>query len=209
MSVTVVSCIYGDRYDGFVAEWAAAIAALDPAPDAVTVLSDRPREIPGADVKVALCGWKHPQAFYLRRAIRTADTTWAWVVDIDDLALPDGLNGLSEVTEDVWQMGYRRNGLDFAPVQMDGRYYLGLTGNPFTAGSAIRTEAFRRVGGFTDVAFQDWALWRRLARAGATFRASGRAHYIYRRHEGTRSVLELTPRKRRQHEEEMVAVERA
>lgn len=208
MSVTVVSCVYGDRYDRFITEWALAIGDLDPAPDCVIVASDKTRVIPGAIVVSELCEWEHPQAFYLQRAVMTAGTDWVWIVDIDDLALPNALAGLDEVDADVWQMGYLRDRAEpYIVPQLTGRQYLNMTGNPFTAGSAIRADIFEEAGGFYDVAFQDWALWRRLARVGAVFQSSGRAHYKYRRHPGTRTELELTPDQRARHEEEMTANE--
>lgn len=209
MSVTVVACIYGTGYDRFVDEWAAAIAALAPAPADVLVLSDRPRDIPGARVEVVTgCGWQYPQAFYQHRAFRLVETPWAWIVDIDNLALPDGLAGIESVESDVWLMGYRIPGQPaYVPPSLSVDEYLGEMKNPYPAGSAIRTDAYRRVGGFADVAHEDWALWRRLACAGCTFEVSGRAHYLYRRHAGTRTVTELTPDKRADHDREMLESE--
>ncbi len=208
MSVTVVSCVYGRRFDEFIPEWLAAVQALDPQPDAVIVATDvAPRPIPGVTKVMGFGLWTHPQAFLLQQAIQHAETEWVWIVDIDDLALPDGLAGLDGVAADVWQVGYVRDGKDYVPPALSGRTYLGEPGNPFTAGSMIRTKAFKAAGGFSDVAFQDWSLWRRLAKQGATFASSDRAHYVYRRHAATRSTLELTAARRGFHVEEMVACE--
>ena len=208
MSVTVISCIYGKCYERFIEEWEMAVCFLDPAPAEVIVMSDKKRPIPSATVDVRPSPWKHPQAFYFQKAAQRAETDWIWFLDIDDLALTDALRGLDQVDADVWQMGYQTSDLDsYAPEQMTGREYLQLPGNPFTGGSAVRTDIFEESGGFSDVAFQDWALWRKLARIGATFEMSGRAHYVYRSHAKSRTATELLPNRRALNESEMVALE--
>lgn len=203
--VTVVSCLYGNRgYDRFIHPWAEAIRGLDPAAIEAIVAADSPYYVPGALVIVSRCGWRYPQAYYLQQAITATRTEWVWIVDIDDLAIPDALEGIGDVTADVWATGYlRSDGELFTPPQLTADEYLTLPGNPIAAGSMIRTEAFRACGGFPDVAFQDWALWQRLARRGASFKASTRAQYHYRRHEQTRTAVELRPELRAQHETEL------
>lgn len=154
------------------------------------------------------CKWRHPQAYHLNEAIRQVETEWAWIVDIDDIVMVDGLRGLGDVEADVWQMGFlRSDGELYRPPALTNDEYLAERGNPYVAGSAIRVEAFREVGGFTDIAFQDWGLWRRLALVGATFQASDRAHFHYMRHPYARSVVELTPERRAFHEAQMLADE--
>jgi hypothetical protein len=202
--VTVVSCLYGDRgYDRFIGEWQASLRGLTVKPAAAIVFADRHYEIPDAYVFVTGCRWKHPQAYYQNKAVSLALTEWVWILDIDDTALPDALEGIEDVPADVWLMGYEREGVTYTSPQMTAAEYLNLNGNPFGGASAIRVEAFRRAGGFPDVAFQDWALWRRLAGIGATFQASDRAHYRYNRHSQTRTAVELLPELRTEHLEEM------
>jgi hypothetical protein len=190
--VAVVSCLYGDgAHAGFVPEWAEAIAGLARRPDEVIVAADRPlAEVP---TLVGPCRWRHPQAFYLDAAIREARSDWVWVVDIDDVALADGLDGVDDIAEDVAIVGYvDTNGRTHRPPRLTARAYLALATNPYPAGSLVRTHAYTESGGFRDVAFQDWALWRDLAAGGATFHHSDRAHYVYRRHGGSRTALELS-----------------
>jgi len=203
--VTVISCLYGDTHDRFVTDWARGVARLKPQPDAVIVSVDRLREIPGATVIPATCTWEHEQAFHLQAALSWVTTEWVWVHDIDDIAMPDALGGLRRVTEDVWQFGYlRSDGEEYLPPQLTADQVLAADRNPFVAGSCIRTEKLREVGGFPDVALQDWALWRNLARAGATFRSSKRPHFHYMRHDGTRGQTELVAARRPQHLAEMI-----
>lgn len=198
MSVTVVSCVYGDRFPHFIPRWGLFVRALAPAPDAVIVGSDRDHDIRDAYVVATDCPWRHPQAWHLNQAIQAADTDWVWIVDIDDCAMADGLKGLEAVTGQVWQVGYRRSdGETYIPSEAA----LYADGNMFTAGSFIRRDLFLAIGGFRDVAFQDWDLWRRIGPWPVEF--SGRAHYHYMRHPHTRSATELTPDTREAHVEEM------
>lgn len=206
MSVTVVSCVYGDHYRRFIPRWQAAVSALDPAADAVIVGADAELDITGAKVIASYCHWRYPQAWHLQQAITATTTDWVWIVDIDDLAMPDGLQGLHDVLGDVWAVGYERSdGEVFVPA-----WPADLEQTcPFAAGSMIRTDIFREAGGFSDVALQDWALWRKLARRGASFTVSDRPHYGYMRHPRTRGATELTVDVRADHVAEMMEAELA
>jgi len=206
--VTIVSCLYGDTHDAFVARWAAGIAGLTVAPAAVIVATDneRDRVVPGADVYRSALRWQHPQAHYLNDAVALSGTEWIWFLDIDDIAFPDALEGLEGVTADVWQLGYlRSDGEEYIPPQLTAVEVLDSNRNPFVAGSCVRRKAFWRVGGFRDIALQDWGLWRALAAEGATFQSSGRTHFHYMRHPNTRGAVELGLDSRPHHMREMEA----
>lgn len=191
--VTVVSCLYGDTHDEFEERWWDAVAALRPSPRQVVVATD-----------CVMDGWTHPQARHLNAAVEQVETEWVWFLDIDDVAFPDALAGLDEVAAEVWQLGYlRSDGEEYIPPQLTAEEVLAAERNPFVAGSCVRTEAFRRVGGFRDIALQDWGLWRALAAEGATFQSSGRAHFHYVRHPNTRGAVELDIRSRPAHMREM------
>ncbi len=201
-NVTVVSCVYGDTHWQFSRTWWNAIHKLDPAPGAIIVATDN--NVSRRATVEATCTWQYPQAFYLQKAIELAQTDWVWICDIDDIAYPDALAGLEDVEADVWQMGYdRSDGLRYIPPRLTGHEFASLQGNVYVAGSAIRRDAFLGVGGFRDVAYQDWDLWLRLAKTGATFEPSGRTHFRYMRHPQTRGELELTTDERTKHIREM------
>ncbi len=194
MSVTVVSCCYGSLFQSFRPRWEAAIEKLDPAPDAVRVADDR----------MHVSHWKHPQAFFLSLAFARVETDWAVICDIDDLVFPDALSGLDEVDADVWQMGFESSdGETYVPPTLSNGDYLALGSNPYVGSSAIRTDAYKAVGGFSDIALQDWALWRSLARNGARFQSSGRTHFRYMRHPYARGEIETHISARPDHLKEM------
>jgi hypothetical protein len=210
VSVTVVSCVYGDVFPEFIDRWAAAIHALEPAPDAVIVAADRSYYVPNAETVEAECEWKHPQAFYLQTAIAHAVTDWVWIADIDDIAIPNALRGIDTVDADVWQMGFdRSDGEIYVPPLITNEEYLESRRNVYVGSSAIRTDAFDAVGGLADIALQDWGLWRKLAKNGATIEPSGRVHFRYMLHDNTRSETELTLEQRAAHLAEMMESELA
>lgn len=200
--VTVVTCLYGDRgHERFVEAWLDSIDALNTQPYDVIIASDQRNLLH----LYSVCTWNNPSAYYLQQAVMAAETEWVWILGIDDTALPDALDGIEDVKEDVWQMGYHRSdGVTHIPPQLTGAEYL-LKGNCFTAASAIRTNAFRAVGGFPDIAFEDFGLWRRLAANGATFKSSGRVHYRYNLHEQTRTAVEFVPERVEEYEAEVLA----
>lgn len=210
MTVTVVSCVYGDYHRRFVPRWQAAVSSLDPTPDAVIVGSDSELEISGAKVIASYCHWRYPQAWHLQQAISAAQTDWVWIVDIDDLVFADGLQGLHDVASDVWQLGFERSdGETYLPPRLTAAEFLSSERNVYVAGSMVRTDILREIGGFADVALQDWCLWRRLARYGATVEPSDRTHFQYMRHPKTRGATELTLDVRAEHFDEMVEAELA
>jgi hypothetical protein len=209
-SVTVVSSVYGDRgFHSFVPRWMKAIDKLERQPEQIIIGADRFTYESSVEVVSENLAWAYPQAFHLQDAISQASTDWIWVCDIDDLAMPDALNGIDDVAEDVWQMGYLRHPdeLLYVPPQLGCADILASEKNEFVAGSAFRRDAFEEVGGFPDVAFQDWGLWRRMARHGMRFLSSDRAHFHYNRHLATRGAMELTASRRAGHLAEMMESE--
>ncbi len=211
MSVTIVTCLYGDSgYDQYVDRWKASVDALQPQADRIIVSSDRNYSIPGAQSVVSDCDWKHPQAFYLQCAFEHAVTDWVWQLDIDDLAIPNALRGLDDVDADVWQMGFdRSDGHMYIPPDLTDLQYLWSDKNQYVGSSPIRTDVFHAAGGFPDIALQDWGMWRRLVRMGATIEVSGRVHFRYMRHEHCRGETELTTEARPAHLAEMMESENA
>ncbi len=208
VDVTIISCLYGDTHEQFVEQWSDGVKMLDPFPSGITIVAcDRPRQVLGHRL-VMPCNWKHPQAYYLQQALELVDTEWVWIHDIDDFAIPTALRGIDQVAADVWQLGYlRTDGETYLPPQLTADEVLNADICPFVAGSCVRTSALRDVGGFPDVALQDWALWRRLALAGKTFQSSDRYHFNYRRHPDARGYVELTLDRRDEDVREMLDAE--
>ncbi len=206
MSVTIISCLYGKTHTRFLPEWLAGIAAMDPQPTEVILSTDRSRFIPEVN---SVChrnsgGWRYPQAYHLTKALGLVETDWVWIHDIDDVAFPNALEGVDLIDAEVFQMGYERSdGEVYIPPALSAEEVIASPTNPFVAGSCVRTSTLRAIGGFPDCALQDWALWLKLAHAGAKFVSSSWPRFHYRRHSLARGERELTLLERNFHMAEM------
>jgi hypothetical protein len=187
LDVTVISCLYGSSHDCFFGDWLASVKALEPAPREVLVATESYRHLTDGVTEIFRRrndGSEYPQPFYLNAALEQVQTKWVWQLDIDDVAFPDALADIDERVADVVQMGYERS---------DGLVHLPKRWGPinqYVAGSLIRTDAIRHIGGFRDVEHQDSDLWERLIYAGAVFASADRPRFLYRRHAQARTERE-------------------
>jgi hypothetical protein len=206
VDVTIISCLYGSTHDDYLGDWLNAVETLNPAPSEVIIGTDRYRHLTSIleVFRRRQNRRSYPQAFHLNSALQEVRSEWVWIHDIDDLAFPDALDGIEQVDADVVQCGYERSdGEVYIPPALDTEEILALDHNPLVAGSFVRTDILLDAGGFPNVALQDWALWRRLARMGAVFVGGDRPRFKYMRHERTRGARELTLEKRSKHLAEM------
>jgi hypothetical protein len=204
--ITIISCLYGASHDDYLSDWLAAVGRLDPAPREVIIGTDRYRHLTSVyEVSRRRQNRSsYPQAFHLTSALNEVQTEWVWIHDIDDLAFSDALEGIENAEADVVQCGYERSdGEVYIPPGLTEMEFMPLNHNPFVAGSFVRTDMLLDAGGFPDVALQDWALWRTLARMGAIFAGGDRPRFKYMRHARTRGSTELTAAERRKHMVEM------
>ena len=195
VDVTIISGVYGD-YTRFVPRWLESLDALERKPDAINLVTED---------DIGPCSWKHQYAFYFDHAWRQCSTEWVWVMGVDDLALPSGLNGIDDVDADVWLTGYEKDdtGEIHIPQVIPNAAFLLSGTNMYTGASMIRTETLERIGGFRDRAFMHWDLWRRLARANARFESTGRVNFMYMQHDDQMSRAEWRKGTRAANEAEM------
>jgi hypothetical protein len=195
VSVAVIACLYGTEYDRFVDEWFASLGQLERQPDEIILHRGERLE-----------GETGTQARLQNEAAALASSEWIWKLDVDDLALPTALNGIDYVVSDVWVMGYRlENGDKCIPEVLPNSEYLDSDEQLYPGMSAFQRDVFEGVGGYPEIAYEDWGLWRRMARAGCTFESSHRAHSTYRKHRGQRTVTELVEASRETMLREMMA----
>ncbi len=182
VSIAAVTAAYGD-FVRFVPAWEEAMYALGC--DEVLVLTDAAYD-PDTWSHSA---WKNPCAYYFQQIASEARSDWIWPLGVDDMPVSDALDGLGDVDADVWQMGYQQSsdGVVCIPPQRTAGEFLASRFNYFVGGSPYRREMFERCGGYPDIVFEDWGLWRRMARHGARFESSGRVNFHYIRHDKTRS----------------------
>jgi hypothetical protein len=183
--VTVVGCVWGE-YHQYVERWLTSIRACDPAPQRVILSSDRFIELPDVLVLVSENQGEHPHNARWNECVAMAETEWVAVLGVDDELLPDIFKDLPDC--DVYQVGYivpSREIADHIPPDYSAKQLRELEFNPTCHPSPFKKNVFDKVGGFRDVAFSDWALFRDMAWADAHFRSSGKFGYRYNWHHGS------------------------
>lgn len=179
--VTLATRLWGDRHDHFVDGWVEA--ALAAGFTNIIAVVDRPRAFPESVVQhlVDVSDYKYPQSGYLARIDELVDTEWVWHLDIDDRMLSTALRSVDfDADVDIWQVPiiYKLGGYVLRPCPVSAEQYLARTESCWHAGSPIRM-ALRRQVTQPDTAWDDWGLWRALARAGARVGYAEDAAYVY------------------------------
>jgi len=183
VDLTIMAWIYGENYDQYLPRWVEGINNLETKPKRVIVCSDKPRFIEGAEVlhKPIESDWKVPNPHYANLICDYTNTEWMLLMDIDDVIKPDCLNGLDEITSDVWLMGIEINGTEkYQPPHLSNEsiasdpYCYFCFGSPFRRNWALKFP-------FYDSPYTDWIFWRQIARAGAKFELANRIGYQYRK----------------------------
>jgi len=182
---TVATCgfIWGDNdwYWSKLGRWFDAVASLNRKPDEVIVATreqDRHRLV-GFDCRVVLCETATIPAM-ANAAFFAAPSIWLTHSSADDYFLPDALDDLDGLSDDVdvVSVGARTTG----GVAVQARPVENLwAGSPamILGTSFIRADMFRKVGGFDGrFALFDWALWVMAARAGARFWCTPRLTHV-------------------------------
>lgn len=191
MTVTIATVIYGTGYEHYLPGWVdSALAAQS---DAVVVSTDRSHWLREGVVELVSeppTGWRFPVSWFLNEAFENAESEWVWPIGVDDRIRPYALQALTgRDYADVVQVGYRRSdGLVYNPPPLKNFQILENVNNSLFACSPVKRSAWERVGGFPDVAFEDWAMWRRLARADCVFGYSFNVAVDYDWHPGSNAT---------------------
>jgi hypothetical protein len=179
MAVTLWTTCFGS-YGRFLDGW--IDAAMRSGADEILVASDTPRPVPdGVRLEVVDTDFRFREAGFRNEACALAEHEWLWQIDVDDRIVPDAARMVEGHTAGVVQVGYQRSdGPIYIPGVIANERYLASGGNSYVSGSPFTREAFEASGGFPDIAWSDWGLWRRMARAGVTFAAANQVAYWYR-----------------------------
>jgi GT2 family glycosyltransferase len=152
----------------------------------------RERAIPSVEAEGV--NWVHVHADSLHQArnasLEEVETEWVIHLDADDELEPGYVKAMGDATADVRAPSVRyvrRNrprqpGMPkVAGHEHDCTSACFPQGNWVAIGAAVRAQLVRDVGGWEDFAvYEDWALWLRCWKAGATFEAVPEA--VYRAH---------------------------
>ena len=180
--VTIITAIYGDKYDQYIEGWSEAIDNLTIQPKRIICGSDRLRDIRAERVvSQPAPGWVWKSPWYWNSAADMTDTEWIWVLDIDDRIKPDALEGLMDQTCDIWLMGMHTNGAEvYLPPHLTNEQIATAEHCYFCCGSPIRRSWWKQ-NRYRDLAFTDWAMWRTSAKMGASFGWANKMGYTYRK----------------------------
>lgn len=122
--------------------------------------------------------------------VQKVETPWVLFLDDDDWLEPSYYQEVEPFLDDdhdvvyTWckRMGFKDN-LD---KDFDADALLRANFIPVTA--CVRVEKFHEVGGFPEaVAYEDWALWVNILKAGGNFHVIKKKLWTYRRHAGSRT----------------------
>lgn len=180
--VTIITAIYGDKYDQYIDGWSEAIDNLTIKPKRIICASDRLRNIRAERiVSQPAPGWVWKSPWYWNSAADMTDTEWIWVLDIDDRIKPDALENLMEQTCDIWLVGIDVNGTEnYLPPRLTNEQIASAEHCYFCCGSPIRRSWWQQ-NPYKDLAFTDWCMWRTSAKMGARFEWADKVGYYYRK----------------------------
>lgn len=177
--------VFGVQFGGWYEEWidgwfdACLLAGFDQ----VVLASDRVRSVPrGVDLVVCSpCDQRYPIPYFSNRAVEALRTDWCWNMDIDDVVFRSALREIKVVDADVYAAGLiRSDGVKGISRKLHWQQVAESTVNLVNAGSAFKKWLWAEVGGYPDIGFHDWGLWRLFGRAQARFACSGEPDYLYR-----------------------------
>lgn len=178
--ITVIATCYGTYWDTFHEQWEASIAALDPAPARIILVSDVPRQVP-AGVDNIVIGPAHMTDYWMVGAM-AASTEWVSLSGFDDVWLPDAMTPF-DTDADVYGFPVIMTGLGSGVFAYSGGYedILRVQHNPmlgdfFYRRSLLEDIPMRRVG------YMDWVHFAEMRYFGRTFDAGGPPRAYKTRH---------------------------
>jgi hypothetical protein len=180
-TVGIFGCQFNGWYEEYIGDWFEACLAAQP--DQIVLVSDRIRSVPaGVTLRVVEPSkQKYPIPYFSNKAVEALDTEWCWNMDIDDLIRPGALWEIRVVDAEVYVAGLQDSrGVKSNARRLTWEQVWTADVNYVPAGSAFKKWLWEKVGGYPDIGFHDWGLWRLLARERARFATSGQVLYDYR-----------------------------
>jgi hypothetical protein len=147
---------------------------MSPYPDRVIVASDEPIE---TEFEVVPCGIKSLGPMR-QAAIDATDTEWFVPSDLDDLPLPNYVDGLIHDAEiHSYCLLWGNEVIGYRPKEWEIAFNPGCP-NPLVSCSAYKTDWAKRVR-YRNVGWEDWAFWLDMKKAGARVFFDKTPRYIY------------------------------
>jgi hypothetical protein len=182
VDVTIITAVYGEGYEHFIDGWVEAIDNLEVKPKQVLVGTDKKRNIKFKQLVKDTKNVKWRSPFFWNACAAEVETKWIWVCDIDDRLKPHALNNLAIQDCDIWQVGYQvQNSYEtYVPPVMNNQQIFTEPYCFFCCASPIQKSWWEQCH-YPEVAYADWAMWRKSARLGARFGFANEPLYDYRK----------------------------
>lgn len=184
--ITVVATCYGDYWDTFGDQWQASIAALDPPPAEVILVSDVPHDVDG--VWNIVIGPAHMADYWMVGAL-ASQTEWVSLSGFDDVWATDAMTPF-ETTADVYGFPVMMTGLRSGLFAYTGGYetichvgYNPMLGDFFYRRDLLERLPLRRMG------YMDWAHFAEMSHFGYRFDAGGPVRAYKTRHPAAFSLV--------------------
>lgn len=159
--ITLYTVVWGDYWDKYGEDWTQNIETLDPQPDRVIIVSDRPIESKH-EVIVTELPDKARMSHFRNVAVNNTDTEWIVCLDLDDKAYPNFLANLNPDV-DVHAFSYHTTngqGPHFPSEKIwDEMFTLHFYTYTICGTSAIKTQVIKNLGGYPNIEFEDAAFW--------------------------------------------------
>ena len=178
--ITVVATCYGDYWDTFHEQWEASIAALDPQPAEVILVSDVPRPVPEGVRNIAI-GEAHMTDYWMVGAL-AAETEWVSLSGFDDVWLTDAMTPFT-TDADVYGFPVIMTGLMSGLFAYQGGYedILHVAHNPMLGDFFYRRDLLERVT-LRRMGYMDWAHFSEMRYFGYRVDAGGPPRAFKTRH---------------------------
>lgn len=186
MTISFATACWGDYWEKFGTEFVASLAAMDPKPAEVVLVTDQ--DLYGPDwIRIVRPKSSVKMWDWFNEAVQACTSEWIMVGSVDDIMLPDGLADLT-LTGDLVATACLQNGeLETCPSPEHWERLLDLDQTAIWTGAVFRRELFLRYP-WRRVAYSDWMQWLELRHAGASITFDRKPRFVHRRHEASHTA---------------------
>jgi len=164
MSIALCVVVWGDFWDRFGGQFIEQIAKLNTQPDEVIISSPERLSLPKGWLNIVE---PHVKFDSWNSSMFAAESEWVMPIGMDDIWYADGLDGLTDVADDVdvicnpWMQNRRMWAAD--PIGFEN--ILHQSHNPMLGSFLIRKRLFPNVP-FRQVVWNDWIWWMEVRKLG-------------------------------------------
>lgn len=180
MTITLYTTAWGDYWNKHGNAWTDNIKQLNPKPDRVIIISDKPIESE-FEVIVTQVPDRAILSHFRNVAAENSNTTWMVPLDLDDRAYVDFLANLNPEAE-VHTFGYlstkgythtANKNLWDDMLNFDLYYYT------IPSTSAIKLDAIKKCGGYPKIEYEDAGLWCKIRKNDLKVHFDSTIRFLY------------------------------